>query len=70
MRTVSTSPSSSTTRGKNALLIIWSEIMALDLGSMFDYAFFQRAIIGGLCSALLCSIIGIFVVLRRQALIG
>jgi len=51
-------------------LIIWSEIMALDLGSMFDYAFFQRAIIGGLCSALLCSIIGIFVVLRRQALIG
>ena len=44
--------------------------MAYDLGSMFQYAFFQRAIVGGLCSALLCSLVGVFVVLRRQALIG
>jgi zinc transport system permease protein len=44
--------------------------MALDLADMFQYAFFQRAMIGGLCSALLCSVIGVFVVLRRQALIG
>jgi zinc transport system permease protein len=37
---------------------------------MFQYAFFQRAFIGGMCAALLCSLIGVFVVLRRQALIG
>ena len=41
-----------------------------DLSTMFQYAFFQRAFIGGICSALLCSLIGVFVVLRRQALIG
>jgi zinc transport system permease protein len=41
-----------------------------DLAAMFQYAFFQRAFIGGICAALLCSLIGVFVVLRRQALIG
>jgi zinc transport system permease protein len=41
-----------------------------ELTSMFQYAFFQRAFIGGMCAALLCSLIGVFVVLRRQALIG
>jgi len=41
-----------------------------DLTSMFQYGFFQRAFIGGICAALLCSIIGVFIVLRRQALIG
>ncbi len=37
---------------------------------MFQYAFFQRAFIGGICAATLCSLIGVFIVLRRQALIG
>lgn len=41
-----------------------------DLTTMFHYAFFQRAFIGGMLTALLCSLIGVFVVLRRQALIG
>jgi zinc transport system permease protein len=41
-----------------------------NFASMFQYAFFQRAFIGGICAALLCSLIGVFVVLRRQALIG
>jgi zinc transport system permease protein len=44
--------------------------MMVDLFSMFEYAFFQRAFIGGLCAALLCSILGVFIVLRRAALIG
>ena len=44
--------------------------MALDILSMFQYAFFQRAFIGGICSALLCSVLGVFIVLRREALIG
>lgn len=42
----------------------------IDLLSMFDYAFFQRAFLGGLCAAVLCSILGVFIVLRRSALIG
>jgi zinc transport system permease protein len=40
------------------------------LTTMFQYGFFQRAFIGGVCAALLCSLIGVFIVLRRQALIG
>ncbi len=43
---------------------------SLDMLSMFDYAFFQRAFIGGICAATLCSILGVFIVLRRAALIG
>jgi zinc transport system permease protein len=42
----------------------------VDIISMFDYAFFQRAFLGGLCAAVLCSVLGVFIVLRRSALIG
>ncbi|MDW5562061.1 MAG: metal ABC transporter permease [Methanomassiliicoccus sp.] len=42
----------------------------IDIVSMFGYAFFQRAFLGGLCAAVLCSILGVFIVLRRSALIG
>lgn len=41
-----------------------------DLFNMFEYAFFQRAFIGGLFAAALCSLLGVFIVLRRAALIG
>ncbi len=41
-----------------------------DLINMFEYAFFQRAFIGGLFAAALCSLLGVFIVLRRAALIG
>jgi zinc transport system permease protein len=46
-----------------------SDVM-IDILSMFDYAFFQRAFVGGLCAAVLCSVLGVFIVLRRAALIG
>ena len=42
----------------------------IDLTSIFDYAFFQRAFIGGICAAMLCSVMGVFIVLRRASLIG
>lgn len=45
-------------------------MVAIDLISMFDYSFFQRAFVGGLCAAVLCSILGVYIVLRRSALIG
>lgn len=35
-----------------------------------QYEFFQRALLAGLIAALVCPIIGIFVVVRRQSLIG
>lgn len=44
--------------------------MMVDILSMFDYTFFQRAFVGGLCAAVLCSLLGVFIVLRRSALIG
>ncbi|HSV42535.1 MAG TPA: metal ABC transporter permease [Methanomassiliicoccales archaeon] len=36
----------------------------------FQYAFFQRAFLSGLAAALLCSLLGVFVVLRRSSMIG
>ncbi len=42
----------------------------MDLLTAFEYAFFQRAFIGGICAAVLCSLLGVFIVLRRSALIG
>ena len=45
----------------------------MDLGEffrMFGYEFVQNALIGGLCAAIICSILGVFIVLRRASLIG
>ena len=42
----------------------------IDFTSLFEYAFFQRAFIGGVCAAILCSVMGVFIVLRRASLIG
>jgi len=41
-----------------------------DLTDMLAQTFIQRAFIGGVCAALLCSILGVFIVLRRASLIG
>ncbi|MCX8197934.1 MAG: metal ABC transporter permease [Candidatus Micrarchaeota archaeon] len=37
---------------------------------IFQYAFMQKAFAGGILAALLCSTIGVFLVLRRMALFG
>jgi len=42
----------------------------VDLGGLFAYEFFQRAFLAGVCSALLCSVLGVFIVLKRASLIG
>lgn len=41
-----------------------------DIFWIFQYDFFQRAFIGGVCAAVLCSVLGVFIVLRRASLIG
>jgi zinc transport system permease protein len=37
---------------------------------IFSYDFMQRAIISGIAIALLCSVVGLFLVLRRYSLFG
>jgi len=38
--------------------------------SLFGYRFFQYALIGGSIAALTCALIGLFVILRKEAMIG
>ena len=42
----------------------------MNLAEMLSYSFMQRALIGGSLIAILCSVLGIFLVLRRLSLIG
>ena len=37
---------------------------------MLSYEFMQRAFLAGLIVALLCPLVGMFVVIRRQSLLG
>ena len=37
---------------------------------IFQFAFMQRALITGTAVAIICSVIGLFLVLRRQSLFG
>jgi zinc transport system permease protein len=40
------------------------------IGQLLGYRFFQYALIGGSISALACSLIGLFVILRHESMIG
>lgn len=42
----------------------------MDILSLLQYAFVQRAIVAGLFVAVLCSVLGLFLVLRKMSLIG
>lgn len=42
----------------------------LDIISIFQYSFIQRAFVAGIFIALVCSILGLFLVLKRLSLIG
>jgi zinc transport system permease protein len=42
----------------------------MDILSILQHDFLPRAFVGGACAALLCSILGVFIVLRRSSLIG
>jgi zinc transport system permease protein len=42
----------------------------MNLAEMLSYGFMQRALIGGSLIAILCSVLGVFLVLRRLSLIG
>ena len=40
------------------------------MGEIFSYAFMQRAFLAGLGVSVTCAILGVFLVLRRDAMIG
>lgn len=42
----------------------------MDFNEMISYGFMQRALVGGSLIAILCSVLGVFLVLRRLSLIG
>lgn len=42
----------------------------MQLGEMFSYLFIQRALLAGVLIAVLCAVLGMFLILRRLSLIG
>jgi zinc transport system permease protein len=42
----------------------------MNISEMLSYGFMQRALVGGALIAILCSVLGVFLVLRRLSLIG
>lgn len=42
----------------------------MDIGEILSYGFLQRALVAGSLIAVLCSVLGVFLVLRRLSLIG
>jgi zinc transport system permease protein len=46
------------------------DISLLDLPMLFSYQFFQFAIIGGILAGIVCAIVGVFIILRKQAMLG
>jgi zinc transport system permease protein len=47
-----------------------SDLTLFDLPRLLGYQFFQYAIIGGVIAAFVCAWVGLFLVLRREAMIG
>ncbi|MCW4005484.1 MAG: metal ABC transporter permease [Candidatus Bathyarchaeota archaeon] len=43
---------------------------AVNLIDLFSYQFFQNALIGGVIAAVACALVGLFLVLKKEAMIG
>jgi len=44
--------------------------MSLNLFNPFGYQFFQNAILGGIIVAVVCGIVGLFLILKKEAMLG
>jgi zinc transport system permease protein len=44
--------------------------MATDILSLFGYQFFQNALIGGIIAAVACALVGMFLILKKEAMVG
>jgi len=47
-----------------------TDLTLLDIPRLLGYQFFQYALIGGMVAALACSLVGLFLILRKEAMIG
>lgn len=47
-----------------------SELTLFDIPRLFGYRFFQYAIFGGIITAFACAWVGLFLILRKEAMIG
>ncbi len=44
--------------------------MAINLIDLFSYQFFQNALIGGVIAAVACGLVGLFLILKKESMIG
>jgi len=44
--------------------------MSINLFNLFSYQFFQNALIGGIIVAVVCGLVGLFLILKKEAMIG
>ena len=44
--------------------------MSINLLELFSYQFFQNALLGGVIVAVVCAIVGLFLILKKEAMIG
>jgi len=47
-----------------------NELSLFDLPRLFSYQFFQHALLGGTIAALVCAWVGLFLILKKEAMIG
>jgi zinc transport system permease protein len=45
-------------------------VTATSLWELLDYGFFQRALLGGAMAAVACAAVGVFILLRKEAMVG
>jgi zinc transport system permease protein len=48
----------------------FSETGTVNLFDLFGYQFFQNALLGGVVSAVACALVGLFLILKKEAMIG
>ncbi|MCL2641912.1 MAG: metal ABC transporter permease [Candidatus Bathyarchaeota archaeon] len=44
--------------------------MSLNMLHLFEYQFFQNALLGGIIVAIVCGLVGLFLILKKEAMIG
>jgi zinc transport system permease protein len=48
----------------------FSEMSAVNIFELFGYRFFQNALVGGIVAAAACAAVGLFLILKKEAMIG
>ncbi|MDG6220499.1 MAG: metal ABC transporter permease [Candidatus Thermoplasmatota archaeon] len=48
----------------------WAQLDISDIPRLLEYGFFQRALLGGVLAAVVCAVVGLFLILRKEAMMG